>query len=473
MNQKNRITYRFDRAGNSISENNRLSEKQQEADYDTKTASSQTSAHGNIAKPAKENVIPLYPFNDQHAINEINPWNSPFQEDIGALEQLIRNTDSITDAKTDGKTMTPNAVQPFPAKAIAQIRKPLHAEAPVTPAIAMEFQESTAADDEEDGLLFNDSVTAKSRTIRMNRSPAGPSWFNVFLSVAGALATGALFGYLLLSLFTGATIWPAGSKDKLDSNPAIGGSITDDPPSGTTANSNTNNVDKGDSLEADNKPDPKPDPSAQTISLTGLDKSYYMLQFGVFSNTAGRDAALAQLADKGLAAAAMTGSSDYRVYAGMAGDRDKAQAIRDQLSDLLLYIKEVTISTPDKLPFNGEAAAAQGFFDQTGELVRMLDELALAQLEQPSLSQIGQAAAKAWQTEYQKWTESADAIRIDITDAKGKAYSKKLIQSIEKAAKAMLDYDKKPSRAHLWSTQSALMEAVISQKEWFETISAL
>ncbi len=103
----------------------------------------------------------------------------------------------------------------------------------------------------------------------------------------------------------------------------------------------------------------------------------------------------------------------------------------------------------------------------------MLDELAIAQLEQPALSSISEAAAASWQAEHQKWTENAATVRIGIMDTEGKAYLEKVIQAINSAAKSMVEYDKKPSRAHLWSTQTQLMKAIIAQKEWFETISAL
>ncbi len=58
-------------------------------------------------------------------------------------------------------------------------------------------------------------------------------------------------------------------------------------------------------------------------------------------------------------------------------------------------------------------------------------------------------------------------------DAEGKAYLDKVILAINSAVKSMIEYDKKPSHAHLWSTQTQLMEAIITQKKWFETISAL
>lgn len=462
MNQKNRITYRFDRAGNAISENSRNVEHIQEPEAQKSPAEALNKT--DAVKPAKPNVIPLYPGSDRQSLQEIGPWDSPFQEDIGALEQLIRETDAepATPRPDKGgsrkqknkKTARVNiSAAPSDEQPEFDITDDVVDE-PVPPAVTV------PEIDEE--LLFDEAGLRRGQYTRINRSPKGPSWFNVFLSVTGALATGALFGYLLLSLFTGASLWPDGDATGQEPQPAATSPSVQNPAGDVDGQAN------GGSNAGDSGKEPQ-----ATAALSGLDQTYYMLQFGVFSNTAGMDAALAQLTGKGLAAAALTGENDYRVYAGMASDRDKAQTVRTQLQDLQLYIKEVSLSAPEAIPYNGKGEEAQAFFTQTKDLVRMLDELALAQLEQASLSPLGQSAAEAWQAEFAKWTESADALRIGITDKEGKAFSEPLIQSVQAAAKAMQDYDKKPSRAQLWSVQTSLMEAVLTQKEWFETISAL
>ncbi|MBD2870456.1 SPOR domain-containing protein [Paenibacillus arenilitoris] len=479
MNQKNRITYRFDRAGNTIPDDNRQPAKQQEAAPD-KASSQTTAASSQAAKPAKVNVIPLYPSGGQHAVSENTPWNSPFQEDVGALEKLIRETDASPEPtsppKTDGKRLKdkkpakPIAIAPRPNEPDEREYRLPDQEESDAGEIREHFQDRAEADD----ALYDEAPTKPLRTTRMMRSSKGPSWFNVFLSVAGALATGALFGYLLLSLFTGASIWPGGSGSEPSAEPASENAISGDTPSGVPASPNTNKGgEEGPPAASGGKSGEGADRQAETVSLSGLDQTYYMLQFGVFSNTEGRDAAIAQLTGKGLAAAALTGSGDYRVYAGMAGDRGKAEAVRAQLSELELYIKEVSVAAPGELPYGGEEAEAQSFFGQTAELVRTLDELALAQLEQPSLSPVGEAAAKAWQEAHRKWTESAEAMRIGVTDETGKGYLEKIVQSMNKAAESMTMYNKETSRAALWSVQSELMKAVLAQKEWFESISAL
>ncbi|KRE51161.1 hypothetical protein [Paenibacillus sp. Soil522] len=468
MNNKNRITYRFDRNGKSMYEENRSTDKQQESPAGNDVT--HAAPNNNIAnKPAKMNVIPLYPSTEQHSISEISPWNSPFQEDIGALEQLIRNTDTIPVSAAPTKQIDKTKSSKTALMEVPSELEDNRAAGEHSYFKAEDVQDPLQTDKDE--RVFDEPSRNKLHYSRIKRREGAPSWFNVFLSVAAALATGALFGYLLLSLFTGASIWPGGSGEKPDSESVAGNINTGETSSGANVSGSKNG--DGTLPESDNHSDKKPDSNSAMVSLKGLDRSYYLLQFGVFSNTEGRDTALVQLEEKGLAGAAMPSAADYRVYAGMAGDRSKAQTIRELMPDLDLYIKEVSILTPAQMPFEGDQAAAQTFFEQTEDLVQMLDELAIAQLEQPALSSTSEAAAASWQAEHQKWTENAATMRIGIMDTEGKAYLEKVIHAINSAAKSMVEYDKKPSRAHLWSTQTQLMKAIIAQKEWFETISAL
>ncbi|OME76726.1 hypothetical protein BK120_28415 [Paenibacillus sp. FSL A5-0031] len=473
MTQKNRITYRFDRNGNgqSVNEESRSNDNQQEA-LDHKAASPNNS-NNNANKMISKKVVPLYPSTEKHSVSEVSPWNSPFQEDIGALEQLIRDADSKP-------VSTPKQAQPNPPKEKKKTIKPTFMDDPYEQPEDQQtyaerhsdrdyMQEPIQAYEEE---FVEDEISIKRvNYARMKRKAGAPSWFNVFLSVTAALATGALFGYLLLSLFTGASIWPGGAGNKPDSVPVIGDSVQEgtgkDPVTGVGEES------KEAGVENKNDPAAKPDPNTAMAALKGLDRSYYLLQFGVFSNTEGRDAAMAQLAEKGLAGAAMTSATDYRVYAGMGTDRKGAQVIRNMMPEIDLYIKEVNIVNPGKIPFKGDQKAAQSFFDQTAVVVQMLDELTLAQLEQPTLSPLGDVAANSWKAEHQKWTENAETLRIGIVDAEGKAYLDKINQAMNAAAKTMVEYDKKPSQAQLWKTQAEVMEVIITQKEWFEKISAL
>jgi len=467
MKPNNRITYRFDNNGRS------------EAASEQNGESAFTAPAAEPARPkAAGKVVSLRPSEDTMIFQELNPWHSPFQEDIGALEELIRSTDNdegrkpakreelavqaIIDENKQGVAYEDPFASlheiPMPEK--EYIKHSLQERFPDRAEYGDELDLDESANYRASNSVLDDRSTHSSSYTTRIRKSSGPSWLNVFLSVSGALLTGAVFGYILLSLFSGTPIIPEQGNVSV---PAIGGQITSAPDnSGAKDNGQPAPPAGEDSGEA-----------APFASLAGLDRTYYFVQYGVFSNTEGRDLAIEQLKQKRVASAAMRTINDYRVYAGMAVDRSKAAVIIAKLPDMDLYVKEIAIKAPDKLPFGGDSETAQTFFEQTAELVEVLDKLAITQLEQSSLSAINEAAAQAWKQQHQRWTESAAAMQKGIGGDDGKEKLDTLTQAINTAAKSMTEYDKKPSDALLWATQSSLMEAVIAQKEWFETISAL
>lgn len=484
MNKNNRITYRFDRTGQTVEENSRK---------DSNSVPQQVPARdqGKSSTPSK--IVPLYSNTEyENGESPFSPWISPFQEDIIALEDLIRETDRKSVSTPVKKPVESPAQEVYPVAQLVQepISQPKkkgqwhprqRVESESKPQSEMKPQmkpEGLAPDvhpmmnqwEELDDDSFYpelelDNKSAKRWSRPVQRYSTPPSWIKVFLSVAGALATGALFGYLLLSLFTNSPDQTKGSNNL--ANP-VNGSVSNNPSAAPSGDKSTN-TNGGTSGSAVNNAS-----GQKTVKLTIPTQSYQLLQYGVFSNTEGRDAAIKELTDKGLAAAGMKTATDYRVYAGMAIDRARAITLtKDIGEDLPVYIKQVDVQVPQQFPFAGDAKAADTFLNNTISLISMLDELSLTQLEQPSLSPLGSAAANAWQAEHQKWTESVKAMQAGVQDEAGKAFLIKLIQSMNTAAKSLEEYDKKPSQSHLWAVQGALMEAIVTQKEWYEPINAL
>ncbi|MFX3634912.1 MAG: hypothetical protein ACE3L7_31385 [Candidatus Pristimantibacillus sp.] len=459
MNSKNRITYRFDRTGQNVSQDNNKEDGQ--------FAASSQQGHVDLPQPsnksgASSNVVPFYNHNsDSHPVSEFSPWNSPFQEDVGALEKLIRNTDQSPTTKLP---FVSDRLEGNKAQDVRHMESMLHSH-------SISNSNSNTDSDAVDTLkesrhVFVDTDAPHPRPIKRYSTP--PSWMNVFLSVAGALATGALFGYLLLSLFTGNAIWS--NQD---------GNQEGTPVSGVISNGNKDKVDPNQDVNAPGltedigSSDNKETSALAMVNLTINPQTYHMVQYGVFSHTEGQDAAIAELEAKGLAAAGLKTEQDYRVYTGIAGERSRAVALSKQMIDMEVYVKQVDIEVPQRFPFAGEASSAEKFFNSTSSLISILDDLTLTQLEQSTLSPLSAAAAEAWKSEHQKWTQNVKAMQNGVTDAAGKAFLIKLIQSVNSAAKSLVEYDKSPIQSHLWSVQSAIMESVVTQKEWFESIRAL
>lgn len=439
MNSKNRITYRFDRTGQNVNKENH----KEDGKFAAGSQQFQVDPPQQSNKPGTSNVVPFYNHNcDSHPVSEFSPWNSPFQEDVGALEKLIRNTEQ-----------SPSTKKPF---------------------VSDREEENRAEGSDTDTLdtlkgsrhVFVDTDVSLPRPIKRYSTP--PSWLNVFLSVAGALATGALFGYLLLSLFTGNAIWSSqdGNQGEIPASGMINSGNKDaaEPNKNVNAPALTENKGGGDNKETS---------ALAMVNLTIQPQTYHMVQYGVFSNAEGQDAAVAELEAKGLAAAGLKTDKDYRVYAGIAGERSQAIALSEQMIDMEVYVKQVDIEVPQRFPFSGDAAGAEKFFNSTSSLISILDDLTITQLEQPTLSPLGAAAAESWKTEHQKWTQNVKAMENGVTDEAGKAFLIKLIQSVNSAAKSLAEYDKSPIQSHLWSVQSDLMDSVVTQKEWFDSIRAL
>jgi hypothetical protein len=496
MKPNNRITYRFDVPETKQPEKDkpeRRIEVLREQDF-----TPYVDAAGQ-ATSSKNNVVPLYQQSSSNVIDEAQPWHNAYQEDIGALEQLIREANpgsasmdggdvpkesgAVSSATVKGADeqwipiraeamLPPHQLQPTPSASTKSDRLLIASEDGVSERRVVQPFDLDVAETgganlpQLGGMSWDGSATSRTPAISRRSGGKGPSWLHVFLSVGGALATGAIFGYLILSLFTGATVWTSGEKPANGENVPVAQTETREPIGlddlgGTSRNGGE---EKGGNESA---------LPAATVNLGSLARTYTLLQFGLFSNAEGRDAAIKQLRDGGLAAAAMKTAEGYRVYAGIALDGNKAGLISSGLPDIVLYKKEVAVQAPERLPFAGGEETALAFFTSTNDLIAAWSDLVVAQLEQPSLSPLGSVAAEGWRSRHEQWTAHASAMKEGIPDPTGETYYAKLRTAIDNAAAAMTEYDKTPSKAHLWSAESALMEAVLAQKEWFESSSAL
>lgn len=490
MNSKNRITYRFDQAGQaSRSDIKQMAAVEPAVETPVAAAQLGASKQGDFAV-----VIPLYKNTASYSDAQFSPWSTQVDEEMDQLEQLIRESDHRLPDESKTKTanhnhspaessISPKTSRPIIDKeppvgvseelhqmeekgAVPLFNDPKQAQAPSFGGSkwngdAMEHGPENIRYGWENGSeRHSPELDLGKRPVRsIRRLGHSPSWINVFLSVAGALATGALFGYLLLSLF-------------LDSA-SLGSSNSGGQSSAVSGNPASQNAENGLGTGAGAENSGNSAAPLETVELAIQPQAYHLLQYGVFSNSEGRDAAMEELTSKGLASAAATTKDDFRVYAGMAGDRSRAIALSKMLPGTEVYVKELIIQAPEQFPFTGKAADASSFFEQTNTLISMLDDLALAQLEQPVLAPLGENAAKAWRAEHQKWTLSIKAMESGIQGEAAKASMGAVVQAVNTAASSLTEYDKNPSQAHLWSVQRALMEAILTQKSWFETIRAL
>jgi hypothetical protein len=427
-------------------------------------------------------VVPLYGLSTANSIEEVHPWNSPYQDDVSALEQLIRgtaNNGSVRDAsiqKDSGQQSSVHEAQTTPEPRIALVeqsrsgkRERLAREEPST-----DYAATMPSEEAEGGDGYGSAI-------RRASSPS-PSWLKVVFSVAGALLTGALFGYLLLALFIGPHLLPGVNKEPgaVPANAVI--DPEDKEASGDTEGNNGTVTNDGTAIGAGSLgEEAQPvggeaggaNAGAPMVSLGDVSASYTFLQFGVFSQEEGRDAALAELRGKKLPAVSYDSGKDLRVFAGIANGNAMAEGLIKRLPDLLLYKKEMAIDAPDKMPFSGKKEDAGLFFARTNELLAMWCSLTEAQLEQSSLSALGSAAAAAWKEKLELWRQSAATMKEGLPAGDGNRYFEGMSEGMLLASDALNEYDKKPGEAALRKLQEGMLKAVVSQKEWFESMSAL
>ncbi|CAM4362796.1 SPOR domain-containing protein [Paenibacillus tarimensis] len=459
MKPKARITYRFDHKAQ---------------------VNGGPSAENRVPPVSGSNVISLYP-EELKFTTDVEAWKSPFQDDPAALEKLIRESggredDDSSEEQRDDSIVSVSGkeienisdIERYEAQpAVEAERKPVQLiplgdehrsgqdryesdgkpagdrgadnkrsgknrviNSPAVPEVnpAPVLSESSVDElDEPEDKRYRGYVVHR-------QQPGGPSWLKVFGSVGGALATGALFGYLLLSLFAGNSVLPGsqGAGKVAEKSGAV------------------------------NEPAPTQVASNQTSAPTAAEipaETYYMLQYGVFSQAEGMEAAMAELKSRGYSAAALQ-ADDFRVYAGMAATKAEAEALAKQLSGLEVYVKAVDIPEVSGFPHEGGGQDAEQFFTQTAELANHLAGLTVTILEGGSVS------VKEWLDSYNAWAASFEAFRKGV-NAEGAEELSHIALAYETAANSIAAYQSKESRSYIWQAQSALMSAVFAQKEWF------
>lgn len=271
---------------------------------------------------------------------------------------------------------------------------------------------------------------------------AGPSWWRAFATVAGAIATGALFGYLVLTLFTGTPVLP----DNLDK-----------PDSGTAAPAQA----AGSSSEPDKPPSAEaPGGSDQAGANTGAmlpEWTYYMLQYGVFTTEEGMNAALEELKNRGLPGVADR-SDGYRVYAGGAPTRDEAERLAGQMPGLAVFVKPLTSESVAA----GAGKELGTFVRLSHELAARLSELSVAALQDEKPQPIGEEELSAVRETHRQWL-AASAAADGLAEPAGRA-AQEMIRALNAAMVSIDDYSRKVSRFHLWRVQEDVLDTVLADR---------
>lgn len=403
---KGKITIHFDHSGQRIGE-----------------------SAGNSIDPHK--VIPLS--QEEYRVDEKTELVSEYTTDFGPWESVF-----VPEKKVDMETEAD------------RIERMIRESEPARNGVQQEpgFRHEPALELDRDTIWSESSY----QHVTYRKHPP-TSWWKAALAVTGAIITGLAFGLFVLNLLEG-----SGNETNLAKVPAISSSEANKPDSPGAG-------DEAQPVSSGINP-------AQIANVSIAAQTYSFLQHGVFSTTGASEAALADLKRKGFTGTVENGDKRY-VFAGFTLVKSDAVSLAKLFQDnnIEIYVKTVELPAISQISWEGSKPQSVGDFITNGDkLIRMMNGVTIAHLEEKDPSPFDSATLSALQDAHALWTASA----ADLKDG-GTVYV--LIQSMESAMNAaiaaMERYADKPSTASLWEAQAAMIQYILTQKQLYDTISVI
>ncbi|OAB46669.1 SPOR domain-containing protein [Paenibacillus glacialis] len=263
-----------------------------------------------------------------------------------------------------------------------------------------------------------------------------PMW-KVVGTVTAAVVTGALFGFVVLSFFDVGSIFSTGSEKSavIESIPV------------------SNNI----PVETEGQ--------IAAVAVTIEPQTYYMLQYGVFSNAERVETAKQELQKIGLAAGDDP-DLGYRVYAGISTDREQAKLLSNQLKTqgVELYVREITLPSANELTFSGDAESLKSYFAVSTDLISSLSTHSASLLGMERPIPLSNSEMAVLTELHRVWTGSIKTLQAGLSP-EVVAIGKKMEQTMNSALSSVTEYNRNTSKGHLWEIQSYMMEYMMGQKE--------
>ncbi|PYI52219.1 SPOR domain-containing protein [Paenibacillus flagellatus] len=402
----------------------------------------------DFSRGRSRDIIDVQPLNQ--FTTDFGAWSSPFDAETERVERAIRESGGARAPERDERPAQP-PIRPVP-----------HQPYPIEPQERYDGESGYYGTDERDVPYRRrgdvQPFVGRSRYERHNRTP----WLKIVTSVAGAVGTGVLIGYFVLSMFggdetlpgTGATAGAGKPPAAANGSPAAGQTK---PPAAEAA--------------------PASSTSAATVAVNVAAQSYTLLQNGVFSNQQGADAAAAELKKQGLAAFVQP-SDKFYVYVGMAPSRDDALALSQLLQakepKTELFLKAVSMPAVAKIKWSGtaeQAGQAETFLVQSRKLVQTIGSFAAARLKEATPGAMDDATLATIKTAHQAMSGAAAPFAAGLAQEQ-KATLERLGTAMSTAVASMDEYKKNASASYLWQAQTALMQAAFAESELLAAIKA-
>ncbi|WP_018752350.1 SPOR domain-containing protein [Paenibacillus sanguinis] len=279
--------------------------------------------------------------------------------------------------------------------------------------------------------------------------PNRTSWWKVAGSLTGAIVTGALFGFVVLSLFNQEMPLPvpipglgteaAQTKTGNDTVLPVMGAIDDE----------------SDKASGDTLPQ---------IRVNLPEQTYYFLQYGVFSSANGVELAQEELRAAGVAAARDT-VDEKRVYAGVSTDREQSKLLSGQLkaAGVHLILHEIALPQAINIAFSGNPNDLETFMEHSGELTALLSSTSASLLTDTEQKPLRAEDRLLLEQQHQLWTESVSAIRGKWSEEQSLHISE-MEKAMNGAIEAMGEYDKSGAKALLWEVQNDMMRFILAEQ---------
>jgi hypothetical protein len=391
-----------------------------------------TEARGPLpANPAPVRLEAVRPAPASDRVNADYRDAGLLLDDPYTLEELIRNAGPrIPQEKGElgSPQERPDPLHPYPKPDIRQTEADPDAGPLIEPElITREWS--------------GDSPSGSRRGLASYPQSSGPSWWRAFVTVAGAIATGALFGYLVLTLFTGEPVLP--DKPGRTAAPAQATAGSGSAPHGS-ASASADPVGQSDAFAE------APLPGA----------TYYLLQYGVFRSEEGMETALEQLGKKGLPAVADR-TDGFRVFAGAAATKEEAELLAAQMPNVQVFIKEMRSAALDADGTTPGGLAS--YVRRSDDMAKRLAELSTRALQDAMPQPIGDQALISLRESFRQWTDAASSVggfAEPVREAAGR-----MARALNAAMVSIDDYSRNASRYHLWRVQADVVEAVLADRD--------
>jgi stage II sporulation protein B len=269
------------------------------------------------------------------------------------------------------------------------------------------------------------------------------SLWKIFGTVTAAVVTGALFGFVVLTFIDVGSIFPKDSSN-----------ITD-----------TKSIPIASMVPTTNEE------IIPVVTVAIEPQTYYMLQYGVFSDSERVEVAKQELEKIGLAAGDDP-DQENRVYAGISTDREQAKLLSNQLKTqgVELYVRDITLPSTTKLTFAGDAQSLSDYFTISANLISSLSNHSSSLLGMERPIPISDSDTVALTELHRVWTESIKTLQAGLTP-EAVTIGKQMELAMNSALSSVMEYNKNTSKGHLWEIQSNMMQYMMGQKKILEMMT--